>query len=39
MRWVTALATVLFGGAASAMIASRLRKDNSDPRSADQGSV
>jgi membrane protein DedA with SNARE-associated domain len=39
MRWVTALAMVLFSGAASAMIASRLRKDNSDPRSADQGSV
>jgi membrane protein DedA with SNARE-associated domain len=39
MRWVTALAMVLFGGAASGMIASRLRKDKSDSRSAGQGSV
>jgi membrane protein DedA with SNARE-associated domain len=39
MRWVAALAMVLFGGVASAMIASRLRNDKSNSRSADQGSV
>ena len=39
IRWVAALAMVLFGGAAGAMIVSRLRKDKSDSRSADLGSV
>jgi len=39
MRWVAALAMLLFGGAASATIASRSRKDKSQARPADQGSV
>ena len=39
MRWVAALAMLLFGGAASAMIASRSRKDKSHLRSPDQRSV
>ena len=39
MRWVVALAMLLFGCAASAMIASRLRKLRSDSLSADQGQV
>jgi membrane protein DedA with SNARE-associated domain len=39
MRWVAALAMVLFGGAASVMIASRSRREKSNSRSADQGSA
>jgi membrane protein DedA with SNARE-associated domain len=39
MRWVVALAMLLFGCAASAMIASRLRRLRSDSLSADQGQV
>lgn len=39
MRWAAALAMVLFGGAASVMLASRSRKEKSDPRSPDQGAA
>ena len=39
MRWVVAVAMLLFGGAASAMIASRWHRLRSDSLSTDQGQV
>jgi hypothetical protein len=37
VRWIAALVMVLCGGAATALIASRLRKQKSNALSADQG--